>query len=35
VEEFEEGELIFPENSTGNKFFIVKYGLVKIFSNNN
>jgi hypothetical protein len=31
VEEYEKGDLIFPENSTGNKFYIVKKGLVKIF----
>lgn len=30
--EIKRGEMIFPENSIGNKFFIVEQGLVKIYS---
>lgn len=35
VQDFNKGELIFPENSIGNKFFIVERGLVKIISRSN
>ncbi|KAL4426292.1 hypothetical protein ABPG74_006549 [Tetrahymena malaccensis] len=35
VLEVKKGELIFPENSIGNKFFIVECGMVKIVSRNN
>lgn len=33
--EIKKGDLIFPENSTGNKFYIVESGVVKLFSRNN
>lgn len=32
VTELKKGEMIFPENSIGNKFYIVEHGLVKIVS---
>ncbi|EGR31487.1 hypothetical protein IMG5_108280 [Ichthyophthirius multifiliis] len=35
IEKYDKGELIFPENSTGNKFYVIKSGLVKCFSKSN